>query len=99
MGLSTQASHDPLSCHAPPTLSSASPLSPSFALQDSFDEYFAEMPWAAVPFDSDMREAISTKFDIAGIPRLIVLDAATGAVVNEDARAAVTSSKKLAGVF
>ena len=39
-----------------------------------FQEYYNEMPWAAVPYDFDGREDISTSFNIVGIPSLIVID-------------------------
>ena len=41
--------------------------------EDEFQEYYNEMPWAAVPYDFDGREDISASFNIAGIPSLIVI--------------------------
>ena len=68
--------------------------------QEGFDDYFEEMPWAAVPFAAeDARNGAGEKFGVQGIPRVVVLNAADGAVVNGDARALVTAKKSLAGVF
>lgn len=60
--------------------------------QAAFDEYFAEMPWHAVPFaDRARKERLSAHFDVEGIPTLIMLDpelnvsnkAARGAIVGD----------------
>ena len=67
--------------------------------QEGFDEYYAEMEWAAVPFDAAQREAAGEAYQVEGIPRVVVLDAATGAVVNNDARTFISEKKKLAGIF
>jgi len=43
--------------------------------QTSFDEYYGEMPWHALPFDQrDIKDKLSGKFGVQGIPMLIVLD-------------------------
>lgn len=39
-----------------------------------FQEYYNEMPWAAVPYDFEGREDISESFNIVGIPSLIVIN-------------------------
>ena len=53
-----------------------------------------------MPFDATaVREGLSEKYEVQGIPRVVVLNAATGAIVNDDARAIITAKKKLAGVF
>lgn len=64
--------------------------------KEQFDEYFAEMPWTAVPFDSELRESIPDKFNVTGIPRVVVLSGADGSVVNDDARKLITDKKSLA---
>lgn len=41
---------------------------------EQFDEYFAEMPWAAIPFDNKSEiSSLEEKFDVNGIPALAVL--------------------------
>jgi len=43
--------------------------------KEEFDNYFAEMPWVAVPFEDRARkELLSTRFGVRGIPTLIMLD-------------------------
>ncbi|XP_068638611.1 probable nucleoredoxin 2 [Aristolochia californica] len=43
--------------------------------QKSFDEYYATMPWLAIPF-SDLlsKKSLTQRFQIEGIPSLIILD-------------------------
>jgi thiol-disulfide isomerase/thioredoxin len=42
--------------------------------EESFDEYFGEMPWLAVPFASkSIRDSIGPRFDCEGIPHLVAL--------------------------
>ena len=58
----------------------------------SFGEYFATMPWAALPFaDRARKAALSSRFKVEGIPTLVLLDAA-GEVITTDGREAVGSS-------
>lgn len=39
-----------------------------------FDEYYAEMPWLALPYaDRDAKSSLSKIFDVSGIPSLVVL--------------------------
>lgn len=58
--------------------------------QASFDEYYSEHPWLALPFeDRDKKNALSKKFKVQGIPTLIVLDPKTGEVITKDGRSAV----------
>ncbi|XP_078444914.1 DC1 domain-containing protein [Wolffia australiana] len=53
---------------------------------DTFAEYFSEMPWLAVPFsDSSSRRRIKDLFNVRGIPHLVVLDGSTGKVLTTDA--------------
>ena len=57
--------------------------------QASFDAYFKEMPWLALPFSDKARRAgLGKKYDVRGIPSLIVLDA-TGKLVTSDGRGTV----------
>jgi len=49
----------------------------------AFDEYFASMPWYAFPHGSARIDALKAKYEVSGIPWLVVLDAAGNLVVNE----------------
>eukprot|EP00494_Astrolonche_serrata_P006557 UN06581 len=43
--------------------------------QKSFDEYYKTMPWMAIPYKyRDMKDALSERFGIRGIPALIIVD-------------------------
>ena len=54
--------------------------------QASFDEYYGEMTFYALPFSaSGVKEALSAKYSVQGIPTLIALDSACG-VVDASAR-------------
>lgn len=47
----------------------------------SFQEYFVEMPWHSFPFKSERIAELSKKYEVSGIPWLVVLNAATGELV------------------
>lgn len=48
------------------------------------------MPWLAVPFEArDVKERLSKKFKVRGIPSLVLVDGDTGETINANARAAV----------
>ena len=55
---------------------------------------------AAVPFNADMREGIGATYGIKGIPAVVLLNAATGAVAGvRDARERIASASTLKGLF
>ena len=57
----------------------------------SFDEYYAEQPWLALPFGSrDVKAALSKKYKVSGIPSLVLLDG-DGAIITKDGRRAVSA--------
>ena len=67
---------------------------------EGFNEYYADMPWTALPFaERERAEKAGETFGVQGIPALIVLDGATGAVVTKQGREKVAAAKKLNGVF
>ena len=51
----------------------------------TFREYYGEMPWAALPFKDQRMKTAAKKFGVRGLPRLVVLNAKTFEVVNDDA--------------
>eukprot|EP00747_Dinoflagellata_sp_TGD_P161713 gnl/TRDRNA2_/TRDRNA2_178484_c0_seq1.p1 gnl/TRDRNA2_/TRDRNA2_178484_c0~~gnl/TRDRNA2_/TRDRNA2_178484_c0_seq1.p1 ORF type:complete len:329 (+),score=74.47 gnl/TRDRNA2_/TRDRNA2_178484_c0_seq1:120-1106(+) len=64
--------------------------------QGSFDEYFGEMPWVALPFvDQQRKNQISQKFGVQGIPMLVVLSGETGQVISENGRGEVQKTTDL----
>jgi hypothetical protein len=38
-----------------------------------YNDYYGDMPWAAVPYEGEKREEVSAKFDVRVIPQVIVL--------------------------
>jgi len=61
----------------------------------SFNDYFAEMPWLAVPFENrEVKDKLSKQFKIQGIPSLIILDGATGDLITKDGRNCVSADPK-----
>merc|ERR1711871_796533 len=47
--------------------------------QAAFDEYYAEMPWLALPYsERSLKETLSKKYKVRGIPSFVVLDDANG---------------------
>jgi len=56
----------------------------------SFNEYFKEMPFLALPYSArDVKKSLSKKFKVQGIPTLVILDSETGEVITKDGREAV----------
>lgn len=50
-----------------------------------FKNYYATMPWLAVPFDADTRERLMSWMKVTGVPRLMVLDGRTGKILESNA--------------
>jgi Thioredoxin-like len=53
--------------------------------ESGFNGYYSTMPWMAVPYDDDGREALMGHIRVSGIPRLAVLDGKTGKVIEDNA--------------
>jgi len=61
---------------------------------DAFSEYFATMPFLALPFVKRHLKAelsSSSKFDVSGIPSLIFIDGATGVTITKNGRAGISA--------
>lgn len=59
---------------------------------EHFDEYAAEMPWARLRFaDRAVKDELAQLYEIEGIPALVFVDAATGAVITREGRARVSA--------
>merc|ERR1719316_1740851 len=58
--------------------------------EKSFDEYYAEQPWVALPYGArNTKDSLSKKFKVQGIPSFVILDQ-EGNVVTLDARGEVS---------
>merc|ERR1719169_144191 len=56
----------------------------------SFESYYGEQPWMALPFaDRDAKARLSKKFKVSGIPSLVIVDA-NGETISTDGRALVS---------
>ncbi|KAG5522186.1 hypothetical protein RHGRI_034389 [Rhododendron griersonianum] len=53
--------------------------------QTSFDEYYSEMPWLALPFEDERKEYLDRIFKVQGIPTLVAIGP-TGRTVTTEAR-------------
>ncbi|CAM9184022.1 unnamed protein product [Phaeothamnion confervicola] len=61
--------------------------------EEQFRDYFATMPWMALPFADRARKAkLSSKYKVRGIPMLVLLDA-DGRTITTDGRAVVMSDQ------
>mmetsp|Transcript_6441 Transcript_6441/g.11724 ORF Transcript_6441/g.11724 Transcript_6441/m.11724 type:complete len:332 (+) Transcript_6441:91-1086(+) len=52
---------------------------------NGFKSYFASHPWMAVDYDDDTREQLMATIKVTGIPRLVVINAGTGRIVEDNA--------------
>jgi nucleoredoxin len=69
-------------------------ISSDRSLQE-FQDYYATMPWTAIPTDAasaHYKNELAKSLNIRGIPALVVLDAKTGYFVTDQARAAVSDA-------
>ena len=55
-----------------------------------YNEYYGEMPWKAMPFKDARLKPIAKHFKVKGLPRLIVLNAKTMEILNDNAVQIVT---------
>lgn len=54
--------------------------------EHAFDEYYSEMPWAAMSYSNrSAKQTLSAKYGVSGIPMLVVLDT-DGNVITKDGR-------------
>mmetsp|Transcript_32027 Transcript_32027/g.38789 ORF Transcript_32027/g.38789 Transcript_32027/m.38789 type:complete len:148 (-) Transcript_32027:248-691(-) len=51
--------------------------------QQSFQDYFKDMPWFAFKFKDEKIEELKKKYGVSGIPWLVVLDKEGNLVLNE----------------
>jgi len=58
--------------------------------QSAFDEYYRTMPWLALPFGDKRKNVLSSAFQVAGIPTLIVLRK-DGTMISNTARADINN--------
>jgi len=55
----------------------------------SFEEYYGEQPWCALPYEQrELKDSLNKKFKVKGIPSFVILGA-DGAVITTEGRSAV----------
>jgi len=60
--------------------------------ENGFNDYFKEMPWLALPYGNrDLKEQLSKKYKVQGIPSLIIIDAKTGETNTKEGRSAIAN--------
>ncbi len=65
--------------------------------QGSFDGYYGEMPWIALPFqERDLKATLCDKYGVTGIPCLVLLNGATGELITKDGRGEIAGDATLA---
>ena len=61
--------------------------------EKSFKDYLSHMPWIAITFGSQEIKDLKTKYQVSGIPKLVVVNP-DGSLVSADARNDVTKLGK-----
>jgi len=56
---------------------------------NSYKEYFGEMPWLSIGFKNNFTKPLNDKYQVEGIPSLIIVDPKTGNPISQDGRSAV----------
>jgi len=56
-----------------------------------FKEYYAEMPWLAIPNGDKRKDTLSSRFGVQGIPTFVLIDGETGETISDNARGKVAS--------
>jgi len=59
--------------------------------ENSFKEYYGEMPWLAIPLGDERKSKLSETFQVSGIPWLAILDK-NGNLIQNEADSEVQSS-------
>ncbi len=62
---------------------------------DHFNEYYAEMPWPAVPWKDARIKSVAKEFKVKGLPQLIVMKR-DGTVLNSNAVEMITKEGPMA---
>jgi nucleoredoxin len=60
--------------------------------ESSFNQYYASMPWIAIPFNSSSKQTLAAHYNVRGIPTLVVLNG-NGDIMDGNGRQTVEASK------
>lgn len=61
-------------------------LVPGDTKRDEWQEHFNSMPWTSIPFGDARIQKFLKKYDVKGIPQLIIIDTKTGLKITDSAR-------------
>jgi len=64
---------------------------------DDFKEYYAKMPWLAIPFGNGATKALTDVYQVQSIPTLIGVEADTGKTITTQARTMVVKDSEGTG--
>lgn len=59
--------------------------------ESQYNEYYAEMPWATLPFMDPRAQELKEILEVDGIPALVTIKGEDGSVINKDARTLAAS--------
>ncbi len=63
--------------------------------EEAFEEYYKDMPWLTLDHkQQDKKEELDEKFQVSGIPTLILLDGDSGDIICKDARSQIQNKDK-----
>lgn len=63
--------------------------------EESFEDYYKDMPWLKLDFQQpEIKDKLEAKFQVEGIPRLVLIDGHTGQFICHDAREYIQSKDK-----
>uniref|UniRef100_A0A0B7BK01 Thioredoxin domain-containing protein n=1 Tax=Arion vulgaris TaxID=1028688 RepID=A0A0B7BK01_9EUPU len=52
--------------------------------EESCKQYYESMPWLLFPFESDLKETLADKYEVTGIPTLLLLDPKSGERITDN---------------
>ncbi|KAH9523270.1 hypothetical protein Btru_066247 [Bulinus truncatus] len=61
--------------------------------QESCVQYFQEMPWLMLPYDSSLREPLPDQYGLLGIPAVVFIDPKTGEKITDEGRTIIISDQ------
>ena len=54
--------------------------------EQGFKESYSKMPWITVPYNNPLHDQLKKRFEIIGVPMVLVCEAATGFVISQKGR-------------
>ena len=67
--------------------------------EKDWHKHYMTMPWASLPFTDHRTQILASKYDVQGVPQLVIIDAKTGITVTKTARKDIAKATDTAGVM